>query len=625
MIKWNVRSSLGEASPEGIHPVIRCLLQNRGLDGEKAEQFLAGEKGETFSPALLPDIKPAAERISKALDSGEKITVYGDYDVDGITSVALLVRFFASVGASADWYIPDRSQGYGLNLAALDKIKAGGTSLVVTVDTGTTAVEEVLYAKSIGLDVVITDHHECGEILPDCPVVNPKRPDSSYPFKELAGVGVALKLVTYLSSEDEKRVFERYGEYAAIGTIADIMPLISENRVIVSRGLQTMKNPSVGIAALKAACCGEEPLTASAVAFRIAPRLNAAGRIGDPSEAENLLLCDDPAQAGKIAEKLCRENELRRQTEQAILSDAERLISLHNPEKEHIIVEMSDGWNGGVIGIVASRVVEKYNRPCILFCREKDLAKGSARSVPGVNIYSLLSANTEFLSRFGGHDMAAGMSLPAENFEAFRAQLLRFAKTAVDSELLIPSVEAECELPEEDLSVDFCRELSVLEPFGAGNLQPSFLLKNLTVTAVDGVSLNRHTRLTFRTPSGKTVKAMFFGVSPFAAGCLPGDSAEVIGTVSENIFRGVSSLSLTVKSLNLPDYEADFAKEEKNGKPTEKPERFPKTLQEKMFPPSTGQSKTGRRTESFFNAAFDLPRGFQTGRCGRLLQIAALP
>ena len=564
MIQWDVINDGSGCGIPHIHPVISCLLQNRGITGGEAERFLSGEYGRLFSPALLPDMEAAAGRIRRAVDTGEKITVYGDYDVDGVTSVALLVRFFASLGVSSDWYIPDRKEGYGLNLAAIDRIKASGTSLVVTVDTGTTAAEEFANANQIGLDVVDTDHHECGARLPDCPVVNPKRRDSRYPFTELAGVGVALQLVSYLSSADEDVLFEKYGEYAAIGTIADIMPLVSENRVIVSRGLQKMKNPSVGILGLKKRCSDQEDLSASAVAFRIAPRLNAAGRVGSASAAAELLLCDDPETADTLADFLCRENDLRRQTEQAIFSDAEEKIARRDRTGEKLIMEMSDRWHEGVIGIVASRMVEKYNRPCLLFCQEDGLAKGSARSVPAVNIYELISANAALLSRFGGHHMAAGMSLSASNFETFRKQMQTAAAESIQEDALFPRITAECELENSCLQLDFCRELSRLEPFGAGNPQPLFLIRNLRVLSVDGVSADRHTRISFQTSSGQVIKGMFFGVSPCCAGCFPGDVAEVIGSVSENVFRGVHSLSLQIKSLNLPAYEADFSQAEKD-------------------------------------------------------------
>lgn len=561
MIRWKLKNVSGDP-PEKIHPVLFRLLQNRKIDPSKAEDFLAGEKGEWFSPALLPDIEPAAKAIRRVMASGGKITVYGDYDVDGVTSVAMMTRFFAAQNIAVSRYIPNRQEGYGLNRAAVEKIRAGGTELLITVDTGTTAADEVSYAKSLGMEVVVTDHHECGGVLPDCPVVNPKRPDSVYPFSELAGVGVAFKLICYLSSENEDILFARYGEYAAVGTIADIMPLVSENRVIAARGLEALKHPSVGFSALKDLCSKDGDLDSSAVAFRIAPRLNAAGRVGSPNDACDLLLCDDRNRADFLAEKLCSENDLRRETEAEIMAGAEKQIALRDLSRERLIIEGNDDWHPGVLGIVASRLVEKYHRPCILFCRDQDQWKGSARSLDGVGIYDLLSVNRELLSRFGGHAMAAGLSLPAERFEDFRRQMQDYALTAVDETLLCPSLEAECVLEEEYCNVSFCRDISALEPFGAGNPQPVFWVKDLSVVAVNGVSGGKHTRITFQTVSGSVFHAMMFGVEPECAGCLPGDRAEVICTVSENVFRGRSSFSMFIKSLNLPDFEKAFAEDE---------------------------------------------------------------
>lgn len=553
MIKWEIRTqdenSVKALENAGYDGVLARLLVNRGCKlPSDADAFCNPEKTELFSPALLPDIEAAAEKIRRAISENKRITVYGDYDVDGVTSVSALMTYLRQEGADADFYIPDRKdEGYGLSVGAIDRIADKKTSLIITVDTGTTAVEEVEYIKSLGMDVVVTDHHECSAALPDCPVVNPKRPDSRYPFEGLAGVGVVFKLISYLSGENEKTLFSEYGIFAAIGTVADIMPLTGENRRIVYEGIKLFSQYApmgLKILAAKAGC--EKPDSGS-VAFRLAPRLNAVGRMGSAFVSAELLLTDDVKTAEKDAETLCLANEERQQTEKRIFAEVEK--RLQTSEKHNIIIEGSENWHSGVIGIVASRLAEKYRRPAVLFCFENNAAKGSARSVAGVSIYGTISAAAEFCSRFGGHDMAAGLTVPLEKFEDFRRFLYDYADKNISASLLEKTVSTECLLPHDRLSLDFCGLLKCLEPFGATNPDPVFTVKNLEAVRIEGVSFNKHSRILFRKEDGETFFAMFFSRPPESLFICPGDRVDIACGISENIFRGNSSLSVTVRAV----------------------------------------------------------------------------
>lgn len=513
---------------------------------------------------LLPDMDTAVRRIKHAISNNEKITVYGDYDVDGITSVAILYKYLKSLGCLVDFYIPDRNdEGYGLNCNALDKIKKSGTTLVVTVDTGTTASEELLYARKIKLDVIVTDHHECKQlktensspcdVIPSAiAVVNPKRMSSKYPFGELAGVGVAFLLISALMGSVEK-AFSSYGIYTMIGTIADIMPLTGENRIIVTNGLKLMSEKCpIGIRALLTEADNSKTISASLVAFQIAPRLNAAGRIGDPSRSVELLLCDDMKNARIIARELCENNRIRQQMEQNILNEAEKMIE-DKFISDKIIVLHAENWHHGVIGIVASRLTEKYKKPCILLCREGEHYKGSGRSVPGVNIFELLCRVSDLLLKFGGHEMAAGLTLKRENIEAFSLKIVEESEKMITSEMLVPTVSAECEIKFSDMDDELLNALKILEPFGTANPLPLFLLRNSVVSDIDTVGNNKHSRLhiTDTGLSGNSISAIAFNSSNEELNCVKNDIVDVMCTISENRFNNKTYLSVQIKDLNL--------------------------------------------------------------------------
>lgn len=572
MIKWLIKKQDEEAVAEirkqfGFCDAVARVLYNRGLTDRKSiESFFDIDIANLHDPLLLADMEKATSRIKRAVENGEKITVYGDYDVDGITSVVLMYRCLTSLGANVDYYIPDRTEeGYGLNSSALRSIYDSGTSLIVTVDTGTTAVEEIAEAENYGLDVIVTDHHECKPTLPVCvAVVNPKRPDSVYPYKELAGVGVVFKLVCALIG-DSTKAFSLYGDLVSIGTIADIMPLVDENRVLVSLGLDLLrKRPSCGIKALLEASGGYKhgQITASTIAFQVAPRINAAGRIGDPKRSVELLLCEDPEQAASLAEGLCDENRTRRQMEADIIADVEKMLENRNPS-DRIIVVGSENWHHGVIGIVASKIVEKYHLPCILVCFDGDRAKGSARSIKDVSMFELLTQSSRHLEKFGGHEMAAGLTLARKDFDGFVRDITAIANEKITDDMMIPVVESECEIPFSEISLDTVHELQRLEPFGTGNPTPNFAFGNVVISDIIAVGAGMHLKLTF-SYSGQDFSAMLFGTTLQDFDFAIGDTVDIVFSMSENFFNNRYSLNMSLKRMRLcEETEKKEADEEK--------------------------------------------------------------
>ena len=551
--------------PESKLQILAKLLYNRNIITDAdMDRFFNMSLSLIPDPFLLPDMDTAVKRIKAAIANKEKITVYGDYDVDGITSVTILYQYLNSLGCPVDYYIPDRNEeGYGLNCSALKKIKDSGTKLLITVDTGTTASDELLYANEISLDVIVTDHHECKQIkkenespcdvIPSAlAVINPKRMTSKYPFSELAGVGVVFLLISALMGNLEK-AFENYGIYTTIGTIADIMPLTNENRIIVTNGLKLMETKCpIGIKALLSETDSSKTISASLVAFQIAPRLNAAGRIGNPSKSVELLLCNDFRTARVIAKELCESNKTRQQMEQDILNEAEKMME-EQFVSDKIIVLHSDNWHHGVIGIVASRLTEKYKRPCILLCKEGEHYKGSGRSVPGVNIFDLLCTVSDVLLKFGGHEMAAGLTLLKENLEIFSVKLAEEAEKRITQNMLIPVIEAECELTYSDIDMDLIDMLKLLEPYGTLNPLPTFLVRNILVTDIDTVGNGKHSRIHLTQPNSEinSISAISFNNTNEDLNCVKNDVVDLMCVISENNFNNKTYLNVQVKDLNL--------------------------------------------------------------------------
>lgn len=461
---------------------LATLLAIRGIKTKEAlSQYFNVSREGFHDPFLLKDMDRAVSRVLKALDAQEKIVVYGDYDVDGVTSTSVLYMFLEEVGCQVTYYIPDRhEEGYGINEDALRSIKESGGDLMISVDTGITASQQVEMGKSLGLDIIITDHHECQEVIPDAlAVINPKQPDCSYPFDELAGCGVTFKLIHGIAIKlNVEALIWKYLDIVAVGTVADIVPLRGENRIITRLAFETMPTTwNQGLKALmKVSGLEGKKITAGRIGFGIGPRLNAAGRIKHAKEAVDLFISHDPVYCANVADELDRVNKDRQDLEKKIFQEAVDIIEATiDPKDKHVIVVSHDGWHHGVIGIVASRLVEKYYRPVIILAIEEGIASGSARSVDGFSIFDALMANKDLFNKFGGHEMAAGMSLPADRISILDQGLNRYAKMTMSKDVLIPKVKVDLKLDLREVTIDLIREIGTMEPFGVGNREPSFI------------------------------------------------------------------------------------------------------------------------------------------------------
>ena len=531
----------------GCPPLLAEILKLRGMTGaEEAERFFRGGAEQLHEPLLLQDMDRAVARLRRAIADGETVAVYGDYDVDGITSTCLLTDYLQSKGLRCLPYIPSRdNEGYGVNSAALDALRAQGVSLIVTVDCGITAREEADYARAQGMDMLITDHHECGAgPLPEASaVVDPKREGNRYPNPYLAGVGVALKLACACEGESAG-LLERYADLVAVGTVADVMPLVGENRSLVQMGLQKLRGePRLGMAAmLRESGLDPAKLTASQIGFGLAPRLNAAGRLGQTDVALKLLMTKDPEEANRLAASLCELNRRRQSIETEIWQEANRM--LEGTEPDGPIVLSSDSWHQGVIGIAASRLAEQYSLPAIMICFHGDKGKGSCRSYGGFNLFDALSSCAEHLTGFGGHALAAGLNLRQDQLPGFRRALAAYYREHRPA----PVPEVLCDLLITDpslLSLENVRALERLEPYGSENPRPVFAMSGVTVEALTSVGSGRHLRLRVRL-RGESFEGIFFSHTARELGLREGETADLAFTPQVNEFRGVSSVQLLV-------------------------------------------------------------------------------
>lgn len=578
----------------GVSSVTARVLINRGYsDVEKAKAFI--EKSESFlhNPFLLRDMDKAVSRILRAIENNEKITVYGDYDADGVTSTSLLLRYFRSKEANADFYIPSREEeGYGINREAINTIKESGTSLIVTVDTGITAAEEAAFARELGMDMVITDHHQCPQALPDAvAVVNPHRPDCEYPYKDLAGVGVAFKLVCALelaendggnyNIETIKDVCREYIALAAIGTIADIMPVTGENRIIIHIGLNMIRGTEdIGIKALFAASDIEtdtnrnkrsvlKRISVSSVAFGVVPRINASGRMGDAGRAVQLFMTKSPELANAIAEELCAYNRERQALEYSIFSEAEKFLR-DNPDcaEKNILVIAGEDWHNGVIGIVASKITEKYGKPSVLISLPKsgDEGRGSARSVAGFDIFSAFCDCSELLIKFGGHEGAAGLSILRENINSFREKINEYAGNIFSNGMPEPECKADCIISPDEINMIQANELYLLEPYGIGNPAPIFMLEDAVIDDIVMLKGDKHTKAMIDCDN-TDVPALFFGRNLYDEGYEKGDEADILFNMDVNEFRGVCTVQLMGKEIRFGGETAEaYAEAEKDAR-----------------------------------------------------------
>ncbi len=552
-----------------ILPATAKLLWQRGYTTpELAGRFIRSEDGYFHDPFLMADMDKAVERILAALDGGERVMIFGDYDVDGVTSVSTLYLFLTSIGIKCDYHIPSRiGEGYGISTPAIDQIIEDGYTLMISVDTGITAVNEIGYAARRGLETVVTDHHECHSDIPKAvAVVNPKRPDCNYPFKELAGVGVVFKLITALRMRlNEKQgidenpfgsICNEYADLIATGTIADVMPLVDENRLIVRMGLKLMEmQPRLGMSALldKAGAGKTRRITSSTVGYTLAPRINAAGRLSEASIACELMLTKDCKKAESLAETLCDFNEQRRAEENAIAKEAAEMIAAdYDFDRNPVIVLAKENWHHGVIGIVSSRLTDKYGLPTILVSFDEDgMGKGSGRSVKGLNLVEALSAVSDTLEKFGGHELAAGLSVKRENFDAFCERINEYAREHFDHDDHSPTCHADLVLEAEDIDLRQANELFLLEPFGTDNPAPVFVICDATVTEIRGIGSNKHSRIGI-TKGGRAFGCVYFGMSPEDASFKKGDRVDVVFSLEINEYRGVTTPQINIRHI-LPD------------------------------------------------------------------------
>ena len=572
----------------GITPAAAKLLAGRGYDTvEAARAFIGKETAMLHDPFLMADMDKAVARIREALVKREKIVIYGDYDVDGVTSTTILYSFLRIHSADVRYYIPNRiGEGYGVNIEALRSFAADGCTLMITVDTGITAIDEIAAAKALGLDTVVTDHHECRAELPAaCAVVNPRRPDCPYPFKELAGCGVAFKLISALEMNLRstslynavKFAANRFGELVAIGTIADVMPLRDENRIIVSYGLGLLeRTKDIGISALMRASglIVTEPdgnivrkkITSSSVGFTLAPRINAAGRISSAEIAVELFLTEDRVRADQIAAELCETNRRRQAEENAIIEDAMKKLPEQCAPDDHVIVLADDHWHHGVIGIVCSRLTEKYNLPSILVSFEgqeggsdSDVGKGSGRSIHGLNLVEALAACEKTLLKYGGHELAAGLSVERGRLDDFRRAINEYAAKLLGEEELSRVIEIDEMLEPCEISLQLAHELYLLEPFGISNAQPVFESDRMLITEITPLAGGKHTRLTLSaaTEAHMLYTALLFGTPTAEFPHRAGDLVDVVYNLDINDFRGRQTVQLLVRDIRRHAETAD--------------------------------------------------------------------
>ncbi len=559
---WRVRTSDSEQSRLlsenlGISEVLARLLTGRGFtEAAEVEAFLNPSMEKLMDPFLMKGMPAAVQRIRLAMEKKERIWIYGDYDVDGITAISLLSRFFKWLGYPVEYYIPDRlEEGYGISEAGIARVRQLGCDLMISVDCGITSVDRVEQARALGMDVIITDHHEPQEILPDAvAVIDTKQADCPYPEKSLSGVGIAFKVAQALAPEFlDAPVASELLQIAALGTVADIVPLIGENRIIVRHGIEALrKKPISGTSALMKAS-GVDPAKAGTghIGFMLAPRINAAGRIDQPQKGVELLLTDSTEEADALSEELSALNEERQRIEKRILEEALQCIEKQPAHmKQWVLVVDGEGWHPGVIGIVASRIVERYYRPCILLNRDSGLAKGSARSIEGFNLFEALCSTQELLLKFGGHEMAAGMTLDAQNIPALREALNRYAGEVLTDDHLIPRIQAEFALDAKELQFSLLDDLDALEPFGPGNPKPVFLYRGLTIDQRRLMGKNQeHVKLVAH-DGNRVFEAIGFRW-PEPGRFAPGQRVDLAFVLERNTFNGVESLQLQMRDSRI--------------------------------------------------------------------------
>jgi len=538
---------------QGVPALVAAVLCARGLGSkEQATSFLSWHPNLLCDPFLMKDMERAVSRIRLALDKGERIAVYGDYDVDGITSTCLLTHYLRSQGGEVCFYIPCRlGEGYGVNREAIDLLQKEGVTLIITVDCGITAVDEADYAKSLGIDMVITDHHECKDETPRAvAVLDPHQKDCNYPFKDLAGVGVALKLVLALAGQENTRaILEEYSDLAAVGTVADVMKLLGENRTLVNIGLKQLKSTHrIGLAALmEEAGTVAHTLSSTTVGYCLAPRINAAGRMGRACMAAELILTDDPIEAQRLSKELCELNRERQNVELQIFNDCTRLLD--KEERVDSIVLADEAWHQGVVGIVASRLSERYACPVFMISLQDGKGKGSCRSYGGFNLFQALEQSADLLEGYGGHALAAGFTILEEKIPEFRERIAQLVSEDTGGEEIVSTLDVDVEVSDVFcLTVDEVSSLSMLEPYGNGNPKPVFALMGVTITCMADVGGGRHLKLRV-CRDGRTLDVIFFSTTRSQTGMQVGDRVDLAFYPQVNEHRGSRNVQLHLVDL----------------------------------------------------------------------------
>lgn len=536
-----------------LNSLLATILVNKNIiDKEKIRLFLEPNRNDFYDPYLINDMDIATDRIIKAINNQEKVIIYGDYDVDGITSITVLKSFLKDVGLQASYYIPNRlEEGYGLNKDAINKIAEQGYTLMITVDCGITAIEEVEYANSLGIETIITDHHEPGEELPNAlAVIDNKRKDSKYPFRELAGVGVAFKVSQALSQKLnlKEETYLKYLDIVCVGTISDIVPLVDENRVITKLGMLLVKQTkNLGLRSILNSS-GYRQINSMAISFGVAPRINACGRLGDAEEALKLLLSTDIYEVNELTNKLNEHNRQRQEIEKSISKEAIEKIENEKLNENRTIVVGGKNWHHGVIGIVSSKITEKYFKPSILLSLEENgIAKGSGRSIPGFDLHEALMKCEDLLDKFGGHSMAVGLTLKQENLSEFYKRFEYFAKESKIEEI-VPIINVDAKIELSDINKKVIEDLKQLEPFGEANKMPIFALKNVKIDSIRSLSDGKHLKLTLR-EKNQVISAIGFNIGNLVNEYKIGDRIDIAGTLEINTYNGMESLQINIKDV----------------------------------------------------------------------------
>lgn len=536
----------------GVSELVATIIANRGIvNDDDIEIFLNPTRNNFYDPFDLPDMKKAIERIEKAIENKEKTIIYGDYDVDGITSITVLKKFLEERGLETDYYIPNRlDEGYGLNNDAIEKFAKDNYTLMITVDCGISGNKEIDLANKLGIETIITDHHEPMSVLPNAyAIIDPKREDNKYPFRHLAGVGVVFKLIQAISihMKLDAKEYLKYLDIVCVGTISDIVPLFGENRVIAKLGMKLVEvTRNIGLKSLLKAS-GYKEVTSTAISFGLAPRINACGRMGKAEEALKLFLTDDYDVARRITDELNRFNKERQEKEKVILEEALEKIEKEHMNDNNALVVSGKDWHHGVIGIVASKITEMFYKPSILLSIEDGIAKGSGRSIEGFDLHNALCECDDLLQKYGGHEMAVGLSLPKENLEKFSERIKEISKN-IDLEQLIPVIKIDKILTSKDLEIENIETLKMLEPFGEGNKNPLFVIKNAKITSIRALSEGKHLKVAVNV-DGKNIDVIGFKMGELVDELLIGDKIDIAGTIDINYFNGARSIQVVLKNV----------------------------------------------------------------------------